>query len=381
MKFKEHLSASKISKYEQCPHRFWLEVIEKCVKVESGNMMALHVGSLFHKAMELLVDTNDGDIFEMASNGVDFNPTKEEVSMAKEIFSRYNGDDYARNRFFDPIGTEHEIDSDIDGIYFKGAIDRLDQIDKDTIGIIDYKTNRSVYPLSDIENNPQVIIYAYYIWEKFMEKKDGTIVFIFDFVKFRKGEIKVVINIGVEPTKFGAINWDKDTFLAKWDYIKSIYKQILQDETHKPSVTPLCSYCPVRNFCEKYKQIVESEHLEVENPEDIDELMALYNKASAIKSISDARRKEIGKIIVGRLEEGANPTRHDVRPQQRQSKQRPISYILEHVPKEELRRILTVSEKSLNESDIEPSILEKIEELTVVNTTASWNLYKEKKEG
>lgn len=378
MDFKTHLSASKIKKYRQCPQKFYLDVIEGCPRMESNNQKALNVGTAFHEMMEL---EHEGKFDRNNQDDIDaLGLTHEEKEEALSIYDKYKNmrDSYGNSEHTPALSNELEIDTNVGGIHFKGAIDKFVDLDDDTFLILDYKTNRSMYSVRDIKNDPQVIVYAYYVWQQFMNEGDGTIIFVFDFVKFKHGEIKVVIDINTESDYHGSVNWDKETFLSKWNSVKSVYKRILNDEEHKPHLTPLCSYCSVRGCCDRYNEILEEPMVIEDMPEDIDELIELYNKAKSIKSIADARRKEVRDIINEKLERGQEPKRFDVNPRQRRRKSRPISYMLDNLSKEVLQKLMTVREKDLKECEIDEETMDMIDDLTVMNVTATWNMYKEK---
>ena len=58
-----------------------------------------------------------------------------------------------------PVVVERRFHIDIDGVKLTGIIDRIDKLDSGGLSIVDYKTNKELFTIDDLEKNLQLTLY------------------------------------------------------------------------------------------------------------------------------------------------------------------------------------------------------------------------------
>ena len=163
------LSASKIDVYQKCPLRFKYQHV---LRVPSGHSMALKKGNAVHGALDWIAKErmagNEGGIEdakrmacdEMASvRNMHANETYERAeSSLEKIMGRYA--EWEAESPNSVVETEVEFKTYIDGIMYKGKIDRVERNPDGRYEIVDFKTGAGVIRSDAVEINPQLNIYA-----------------------------------------------------------------------------------------------------------------------------------------------------------------------------------------------------------------------------
>lgn len=144
----DHLSYSRLSRFEQCPLSFKLHYIDK---LESSPNMSLRFGKVIHAVLEqlfreLIEQELTGMLSEeralelysracMAEGLLGFALFEEGVEILKD-FIRHAGVVDHRNI----LAVEKEFEIKAGPFPVCGFIDRVDSVDDETINVIDYKT-------------------------------------------------------------------------------------------------------------------------------------------------------------------------------------------------------------------------------------------------
>jgi putative RecB family exonuclease len=141
----EHLSYSRLSRFEQCPLSFKLHYIER-LRAEPG--LPLRFGKAVHAVLEVLVrehmeEERVGPLWQEAwareeRTGVDV------FQEGVEILQRFVRDQGALDAH-DVLAVEKEFRLPVGSFTELGFIDRVDRVDDETIKVIDYKTNRMLF--------------------------------------------------------------------------------------------------------------------------------------------------------------------------------------------------------------------------------------------
>ena len=188
----KNMSVSKVENYANCPYNFFLNNGLKLKEREVAEIKPLDVGNILHKVAELfvkqlkvvtennikdvvskiLVIIQEDDEFKIIFDSLDsfrINSIKDEANRFCEAiyYQIYNGE-------FKVLKPEYRIQTVLNGINFKGFVDRIDEIE-DYIRIIDYKTGSEKFDFAQLYYGLkiQLFLYAKLISEQLNKKVAG----------------------------------------------------------------------------------------------------------------------------------------------------------------------------------------------------------------
>lgn len=250
---KDILSYSRLDTLK-CPLKYKLKYEDK--NYTSSTSLALNIGTLCHKGMELKYqNVSIDDILKGFYNGFEDEKIKginelreayyfeyEEVNEKSGLTYNDKVNTYLNKLKFEPIDEEWEIvgtELEFKICYknlavIKGFIDRVDK-NKITgeIRVIDYKTNNKLFSHSDLTTPLQMYIYSLACYEIFGEY---PVACIYDLLFFNEKQIG-----GTKGwMKRGEKKLDKVLNEIIW------FKQMGKD-FFPPKATPLCFWC---EYCE-----------------------------------------------------------------------------------------------------------------------------------
>ena len=163
----EHLSFSRLSRFEQCPLSYKLHYIEKR-QAEPG--LPLRFGKTIHSVLEKLLwesvcSGRTGILSEQRALDLYREAWAEEGLVGIDVFEE--GLSILKNFIRDQgivcpsdiLGIEKEFSITVGPFEVVGFIDRVDRLDDDTIEIIDYKTNHQLFTRDEVEKSLQLSLY------------------------------------------------------------------------------------------------------------------------------------------------------------------------------------------------------------------------------
>lgn len=159
------LSASSLKTYRRCPQQWKFRYVDG---LEEEDKPFFNLGTAVHAALETF---HDGRVAAPA-------PVEEMLQAFHEAFDpdaygspeeaerrRADGvkmvEDFHRKHApdFEPaLAIEKFLTFEVEGVTFRGYIDRIDKVDDDRIRIVDYKTGRS-FDLDRVRTDPQLTLY------------------------------------------------------------------------------------------------------------------------------------------------------------------------------------------------------------------------------
>lgn len=163
----QHLSFSRISRFEACPRSYQLHYLEK-QQAEPG--LPLRFGKLIHAVLERLLkevldDERSGSLSEeravelyreaWSAEGLTGIAAFEEGLQILRDFVREQGVVDHRS----VLAIEKEFRLPVGSFEVLGFIDRVDWVDDETIEVIDYKTNRQLFTRDEVETSLQMSLY------------------------------------------------------------------------------------------------------------------------------------------------------------------------------------------------------------------------------
>lgn len=158
-------SYSRLSTYEYCPAQYFYSYIYKAPRGFAEHAV---LGNVIHKVMEIIAGTapSQDEVESLYQDARDeFDPEElisehlieAGIQMIFEYLSRH--EDEMVTAPPNIIGREKEFQFVLDNLLFRGYIDRIDQIDPETIWICDWKSGKNQVAQKWVHNNAQLGIY------------------------------------------------------------------------------------------------------------------------------------------------------------------------------------------------------------------------------
>ncbi len=291
-------SSSSLEDYFACSYRYFYKDVLKLKKIEQVKLDARIFGNIIHNCCyyfaEKIIKKSDVDILTM-NKIIDFVLNKPEYEFLKldktknaiisnlkvEIIKLFNFIlKQQESCEFKIAKAEYLFKTQIDGVNFKGFIDRIDETEDEFI-IIDYKTGKTIIDYEEIILNKkiQLILYAK-ILEKILNKKcvgvfyltlndnylksgEKSINFNGVLVKTNNSENKLKVNDGFFNINEKYILTEKQfdnlkefVFNNILNAIKIINGGFFTENPIKISGKSCCDYCEFSEIC---KQKVDNE--------------------------------------------------------------------------------------------------------------------------
>lgn len=234
-------SYSKISLYEQCPYRFYIQYILK-PKIKVPASYYLEKGNFVHSLIESILKEN---IKEFKIPSFKILQQKDKVSIYKTILDFCSHTQFKNIKVYDNKLIEHKffLDTEISptdkkNCLIKGKIDLLYETDKQ-LWIYDWKTTGQTieklkkYPKKD----DQLELYA--LWGLQQYKLNEA------FCSF------AYVDVNYYDERIFTID-DIPELKEKWIQKIETIEETTYFDRHK---TVLCDYCENQSFCEKTQQI------------------------------------------------------------------------------------------------------------------------------
>lgn len=244
-------SYTSLSTFQNCPMQYKLKYIDE--NYSSVSTLALEMGTLLHKILELQYTKAPDNLLEVLDNGY----SAENISGLNVLREKYFEDYIAvgrksgltynqkinlfKNRLKSDIyniGQEWEVlacelpfklkyDKDI---LITGKIDRVDKnIVTGDLRVIDYKSSDAVYADKELNNALQMYIYALALKNKYDKM---PVEYIYDFIL-----------LGEQAKALTKKNY-ANSMQKKLDTLIADLKENYKTTEFKPKPSPLCYWCP-----------------------------------------------------------------------------------------------------------------------------------------
>jgi len=342
------ISATRISSFLECKYKYWCNYVEHLPKVPSP---AFRLGIAVHESLELA-----GKIWVKKG--------KFTVADKKKIMDKYvemsikegiedmsihaTGKELVKKRInsFDLgkiLGLELQFGfrggEDIttrDGVPLMGAIDKVVEIDRDTLLIVDYKTSKTSPTADQMKVDNQLSIYdlvAHYKWPNYKR-----IILSLDLLK---NEMLYTYRTPEERAAFEG-------------YLKEVYDQMVSftEKDAKPLLNMFCPWCDYKEYCSTYEKACKKSNYKflsaTKLPEE--ELVQEWQDVKNIKKILEERDRELGMILIEKIKrENSNPIWGDKEVYIRQNARTTydLSKIEQIVPHENLIKMVNLNKKAV----------------------------------
>jgi len=166
----EHLSASSIKAYKQCPFKFFLQYI---LKIAMPSNYPADLGSFIHDIFEQMANgTIDGNtwidyakskvntLYEIAKKDKNKNPEEVWIDVDWLVHKVLDRPDKLNPLKWEILGAEKKFKEKLQsGCIVKGFMDLVIEEDKDTLLILDWKTGKHALSQKEAHKDPQVLTY------------------------------------------------------------------------------------------------------------------------------------------------------------------------------------------------------------------------------
>jgi putative RecB family exonuclease len=282
------LSASSIKTYLQCLLKYYYRYEDK--KPRGGKTEPLAFGIAMHEALEYLhqrvADTGRAPTAAMYDEvlGVFMSSATENGLSDMKIYQE--GKDMLLSRLdaVDPdekvVGLELRFELKTPkGTPYLGAIDKLVELDKDTVAVIDYKTSRVALTQDEADTDIQMSMYDLAVSEMFPQYT--TIICALDYLRLSE----VVTHRTPEQRKLFV------------DFLDAVYANIRNTESEdvKPNLNEFCPWCDAKSYCPEYQRVLQDPDLLVPPVGELsnEDFVVFWGTLGASKKIIDGHQRQL----------------------------------------------------------------------------------------
>lgn len=248
------ISFSRIDTFETCPLQYHYRYN---LRIPAQDSPALIMGDAVHKtlkefyqnqlsAAKKLTFPDLFKIFESNWHREGFATKKhalESKNQVKKMLKKFYGQGFEYNKIGQVMALEQPFNIKItSGLSIRGVIDRIDNIKKDLVEVIDYKTGSRVPSQKEVDNNLQLTIYALAI-----NSLRGF--------SFSRPAEKIFLSLYYleEGVKISTQRTQDQLVLAKKLVIEMAEKMEKEKLLPKPNRPYPCDFCEFRLLCDAYK--------------------------------------------------------------------------------------------------------------------------------
>lgn len=291
----QHLSYSRLSRFETCPLSYRLHYIEK-KQAEPG--LPLRFGKTIHAVLERLIK----EIVDDERTG----PLSEEraIELYREAWGaeRLTGMDvFAEGlailrRFIaeqgvvdhrDVLAIEKEFRLPVGPFEVLGFIDRVDWIDDETVEVIDYKTNHQLFTRDEVDTSLQMSLYEVAVRRLWPWAKKVKLT----FWMLRHG-------VRQQTTR------TEEQLADALAYVETLGRQTETATEYPARLNTNCSYCDHRKQCPAYAEALKGKReFIVEDLADLEGVAREREEVARLAKALYARKEELEDILKAQLKE------------------------------------------------------------------------------
>jgi RecB family exonuclease len=291
----QHLSYSRLSRFETCPLSYRLHYIEK-KQAEPG--LPLRFGKTIHAVLERLIkevvdDERVGTLSEERAielyreawgaeqlTGMDV--FAEGLAILRRFIAEQGVVDHR-----DVLAIEKEFRLPVGPFEVMGFIDRVDWIDDETVEVIDYKTNHQLFTRDEVDTSLQMSLYhvaARRLWPWAKKVK-------LTFWMLRHG-------VRQETTR------TEEQLADALAYVETLGRQTETATAYPARLNTNCSYCDHRKQCPAYADALKGKReFIVEDLADLEGVAREREEVARLAKALYARKEELEDILKAQLKE------------------------------------------------------------------------------
>lgn len=291
----QHLSYSRLSRFETCPLSYRLHYIDK-KQAEPG--LPLRFGKTIHAVLERLIkevvdDERTGTLSEERAielyreawgaeqlTGMDV--FAEGLAILRRFIAEQGVVDHR-----DVLAIEKEFRLPVGPFEVLGFIDRVDWIDDETVEVIDYKTNHQLFTRDEVDTSLQMSLYevaARRLWPWAKKVK-------LTFWMLRHGVRQVTTRT-------------EEQLADALAYVETLGRQTETATEYPARLNTNCSYCDHRKQCPAYAEALKGKReFIVEDLADLEGVAREREEVARLAKALYARKEELEDILKAQLKE------------------------------------------------------------------------------
>jgi len=291
----QHLSYSRLSRFETCPLSYRLHYIEK-KQAEPG--LPLRFGKTIHAVLERLIkevvdDERTGPLSEERAielyreawgaeqlTGMDV--FAEGLAIIRRFIAEQGVVDHR-----DILAVEKEFRLPVGPFEVLGFIDRVDWIDDETVEVIDYKTNHQLFTRDEVDTSLQMSLYEVAVRRLWPWAKKVKLT----FWMLRHG-------VRQETTR------TEEQLADALAYVETLGRQTETATEYPAHLNTNCSYCDHRPQCPAYADALKGKReFIVEDLADLEGVAREREEVARLAKALYARKEELEDILKAQLKE------------------------------------------------------------------------------
>ena len=291
----QHLSYSRLSRFETCPLSYRLHYIEK-KQAEPG--LPLRFGKTIHAVLERLIkevvdDERTGTLSEERAielyreawgaerlTGMDV--FAEGLAILRRFIAEQGVVDHR-----DVLAIEKEFRLPVGPFEVLGFIDRVDWIDDETVEVIDYKTNHQLFTRDEVDTSLQMSLYEVAVRRLWPWAKKVKLT----FWMLRHG-------VRQETTR------TEEQLADALAYVETLGRQTETATAYPARLNTNCSYCDHRKQCPAYADALKGKReFIVEDLADLEGVAREREEVARLAKALYARKEELEDILKAQLKE------------------------------------------------------------------------------
>jgi putative RecB family exonuclease len=291
----QHLSYSRLSRFETCPLSYRLHYIEK-KQAEPG--LPLRFGKTIHAVLERLIkevvdDERTGTLSEERAieiyreawgaerlTGIDV--FAEGLAILRRFIAEQGIVDHR-----DVLAIEKEFRLPVGPFEVLGFIDRVDWIDDETVEVIDYKTNHQLFTRDEVDTSLQMSLYEVAVRRLWPWAKKVKLT----FWMLRHG-------VRQETTR------TEEQLADALAYVETLGRQTETATEYPARINSNCSYCDHRKQCPAYADALKGKReFIVEDLADLEGVAREREEVARLAKALYARKEELEDILKAQLKE------------------------------------------------------------------------------
>ena len=291
----QHLSYSRLSRFETCPLSYRLHYIEK-KQAEPG--LPLRFGKTIHAVLERLIkevvdDERTGTLSEERAielyreawgaerlTGMDV--FAEGLAILRRFIAEQGVVDHR-----DVLAIEKEFRLPVGPFEVLGFIDRVDWIDDETVEVIDYKTNHQLFTRDEVDTSLQMSLYEVAVRRLWPWAKKVKLTFW-------------MLRHGVRQQTTRTEEQLADALV----YVETLGRQTETATEYPARLNTNCSYCDHRKQCPAYAEALKGKReFIVEDLADLEGVAREREEVARLAKALYARKEELEDILKAKLKE------------------------------------------------------------------------------